>query len=54
MATKVPYDLGPFDSKADADAKVAQLTALGATCKTETHGGKFWCRVTKEPDEVEE
>lgn len=53
MAKKLvpPYDLGPFASKAAAELKRDQLRALGATCEVVTRAnGKFYCRVTKEPD----
>jgi hypothetical protein len=52
MAKKLvpPYDLGPYASKAAAERKHDQLRALGATCEVVTSDGKFYCRVTKEPD----
>ena len=53
MATKPPYDLGPYDTSADAQTKCDEMTALGATCQVVSHGGKFWCRVTAEPGEEE-
>lgn len=46
----VPYDLGPFATKAAAELKRDQLIALGATCEVVTRAdGKFYCRVTKAP-----
>jgi len=46
----VPYDLGPYATKAAAELKRDQLKALGATCDVVTRAdGKFYVRVTKGP-----
>lgn len=46
----VPYDLGPYATKAAAELKRDQLIALGATCEVVTRtDGKFYVRVTRGP-----
>jgi hypothetical protein len=49
MPQEVPYDLGPFETRAEAQETCDQITQWGGICAVVERPNGFFVRVTKEP-----
>lgn len=51
MAQEVPYDLGPFETRAEAQETCDQIAQMGGICEVAQRDDGWVVRVTREPSD---
>jgi hypothetical protein len=49
---QVPYDLGPFDTREEAQETCDQIALMGGICAVAQRPDGFVVRITKEPSDA--